>query len=97
MSRQYEDIHYWAPAQAARTEVDFLLRRGRELLAIEVKAASRFQKDMLTGLRAIGDLRGVVRRLLVYTGNRSLTLDDGIDVWPHERFVAALAKDALWP
>ena len=26
-----EDLHYWSPSQAHSTEVDFLLRRGKEL------------------------------------------------------------------
>ena len=41
-SEVFQQIAYWAPAQARHTEVDFLLRRGRTYLAIEVKAQSRF-------------------------------------------------------
>ncbi len=61
----YEDIFSWAPLQAKRTEVDFLLRRGRELLALEVKSARRFSSSLLSGLRAIGESEAVVRRVLV--------------------------------
>jgi hypothetical protein len=46
----FDEASYWAPAQARQTEVDFLLRRGREFLAIEVKAG-----------RAPRDNRGPVR------------------------------------
>jgi hypothetical protein len=35
-------MSYWAPAQARQTDVDFLLRRSREPLAVEVKAPPRF-------------------------------------------------------
>ena len=38
----------WSPHQT-RAEVDFVLRRGRELLAIEVKAASRYHTGLLAG------------------------------------------------
>ena len=69
-SRIFEEISYWAPLQARQTEVDFLLRRGREYLAIEVKANARYSTPELAGLRAIADLPGIVRRVLVYLGER---------------------------
>jgi predicted AAA+ superfamily ATPase len=33
----FEDWAYWSPADARTTEVDVVLRRGREYLAIEAK------------------------------------------------------------
>ena len=66
----FDDIWYWAPAQSQATEVDFLLRRDREYLAIEVKHCARISGRDLTGLRAIADLDRLVRRVLVYTGPR---------------------------
>ena len=93
----FEDLHYWAPHPANRTEVDFLLRRGAEFLAIEVKSRARYHTGMLPGLRAIAGLPGVVRRVLVYGGRRSFRTDDGIEVWPLARLHKALAEDALWP
>jgi predicted AAA+ superfamily ATPase len=93
----YEEIFYWASAQAQATEVDFLLRRGREYLAIEVKSQERFAMSMAAGLKAIGDLPGVVRRILAYRGARSLKTDNGIEVWPFERFAATVASGGLWP
>jgi len=54
VSELYDDIAYWAPAEARTTEVDFVLRRGREQLAIEVKASSRFSNERLVGLRDSG-------------------------------------------
>ena len=93
----FDELTYWAPAQAMRTEVDFLLRRGREYVAIEVKAGSRFDRSMTQGLRAISELRGVVRRILVYAGERILSVEQGIEVWPIRRFSEALASGRLWP
>jgi predicted AAA+ superfamily ATPase len=93
----FEDLAYWAPLQAGQTEVDFLLRRGSEYVALEVKARPRFAADQLSGLRAIGDLPKVVRRVLVYLGERSLRTDDGIDVWPLRAFLHALEAGTLWP
>lgn len=93
----FEEISYWAPAQARQTEVDFLLRRGRDHLALEVKAQSRFSTPQLSGLRAIADLPRLTRRVLVYLGDRRLKTEDGIEVWPLDTLLAAIASNTLWP
>ena len=83
--------------QARQTEVDFLLRRGREYLALEVKAQSRFSSPQLSGLRAIAELPRVARRVLVYLGERRLKTEDGIEVWPLDVLLEKLAAGGLWP
>jgi len=95
-SRLFEELSFWSPHQSA-VEVDFLLRRGREFLAIEVKAATRFSPSMLQGLRAIDELPKVVRRILIYRGSRRLKTEEGIDVWPIGDLSAALEANRLWP
>jgi len=35
--------------------------------------------------------------VLVYLGERSLKMDDGIEVWPFDRFARTVAEGALWP
>ena len=92
----YDDIGYWAATESA-TEVDFVLTRDREHLAIEVKAAGRYNTTMLKGLRALVDLDGLTRRILVYRGQRSFRTEDGIDVWPLDTLHEALKADELWP
>ena len=47
--------------------------------------------------RAIGELPRLARRILVYLGDRQLKTEDGIDVWPFDRFAAAVADGSLWP
>lgn len=96
-STLFEEVTYWAPLQARQTEVDFLLRRGREYLALEVKAQPRFSSPQLSGLRAIADLPRIARRVLVYLGERRLRTDDGIEVWPLDFFLEKLAGGRLWP
>lgn len=96
-SRLFDEISYWAPLQARQTEVDFLLRRGREYLALEVKAQARFSSTQLSGLRAIADLPRLAGRVLVYLGERRLRTDDGIEVWPLQYLLARLAENRLWP
>ena len=92
----YDELSYWAPHQSA-TEVDVVLQRGRELLAIEVKSTERYHTGLLKGLRALGELPRLARRVLVYTGRRSFVSSDGIEVWPAGRFAAAAAEERLWP
>lgn len=92
-----EEISYWAPAGAQQLEVDFLLRRDEESCALEVKAAARVHPADLAGLRAIGELPGLRRRVLVHRGERPTRTEDGIDVWPVDTFLDALATDDLWP
>lgn len=93
----FDEWFYWAPLDAARTEVDFLLRRGRDWLAIEAKAGTKAGPDELRGLRAIVDLKGLRRRVLVNRGERRLTTSDGINVWPVAHLLDALGDDRLWP
>lgn len=97
VARLFDEIFYWAPAQAQTTEVDFLLRRGREYLALEVKARPRASGPELAGLRAIADLPALTRRVLVYLGERRLRTEDGIEIWPVHAWLDAVAKNRLWP
>ena len=93
----FDELHYWAPHPANRTEVDFLLRRGGDLAAIEVKSQPRYHTSMLPGLRAIAELPGMARRVLLYGGKRSFRTGDGIDVWSTNRLQQALSENTLWP
>lgn len=54
------ELHYWAPHPVKRIKVDFLLRRGNDLAAIEVMSQPRYRTGMLPGLRAFGELPGLV-------------------------------------
>jgi len=93
----FEEIAYWAPVQARQTEVDFLMRRGRDYLALEVKARSRLSPSDLSGLRALAEARRVARRVLIYLGEQRLRTEDGIEVWPLPTFLDAMVKGTLWP
>ncbi len=93
----FDEWYYWAPAEAARTEVDFLLRRGRDWLAVEVKSSPRVGPETLRGLRAIAGLPRLTRRVLVHLGPRPLVTADKIEVWPAGHLLRALAEETLWP
>jgi predicted AAA+ superfamily ATPase len=91
-----DEMYYWAPAEARQTEVDFVLKRGREYVAIEVKSRARISNIDFSGLRAIKDLAGLVRRILIYYGTREMKTEDGIEIWPVRFFTQMLAADKLW-
>jgi predicted AAA+ superfamily ATPase len=95
--RLFDEMSYWAPADAVRTEVDFLLRRGKRHLAIEVKSSRRIPDDGLRGLRAITGLAGLERRILVLDSKDPMRTADGIDVLPFGDFFDSLADGSLWP
>jgi len=96
-SELFHELFYWAPHPANKTEVDFILRRDNELIALEVKSQSRYHTSMLPGLRAIVELAGLTRRVLIYGGKRCFRTKDGIDVWSIDQLQQALAENTLWP
>ena len=93
----FDDIGYWSPGQARSTDVDFLLRRGREYLAIEIDGRTRHERPRMAGLRAIAGLPHLVRRVLVYLGDRTFRTEDGVDVVPLADWFDAVATGSLWP
>jgi predicted AAA+ superfamily ATPase len=92
----FDDWHHWSPAESAQTEVDFLVRRGDDYVAVEVKTAPRYSEPLGKGLRAIAGLRGLRRRILVYLGERRLRTADGIDILPLRAFLDELQAGALF-
>lgn len=91
----YDSLFFWASHQR-KSEVDFLLERAGELLGVEVKATDRYHTGLLRGLRSLDRLPRVVRRVLVYTGERRFRSADGIDVWPARYFAERVASGDLW-
>ncbi len=91
-----DDICYWASHGSATIEVDFLLRRDGEHIAIEAKAGRRFVSSWCKGLRAMAPLEGLRRRLIVYAGDVALCTEDGIDVLPFADFAGTLTDGDLW-
>ena len=92
-----DDMHYWAPAGRSATEVDFLLVRGGDLIAVEVKSGNTFTESWCKGLRAVAGLKGLRRRIVVYPQGPVLQTKDGIDVIPFTNFANLLSGGTLWP
>ncbi len=92
----FDEWGYWAVNEPSRKEVDFILRKGEKKVAIEVKAGDRFQKNMVTGLRALAGHPGLSRRILVYLGRDRQETEDEIEILPLPHFLEELDKAALW-
>ena len=91
----FDEMYYWASTGGIATEVDFLLLRNREFIAVEVKSGKQFSEKWCKGLRAIAGLKGLQRRIVVYPGGPVLRTEDGIDVMPFDHFCRILAENSL--
>jgi predicted AAA+ superfamily ATPase len=85
--------YYWAPASKAEAEVDFLLVKGKKIIAVEAKSGKTFSENWCKGLRAVASLKGLQRRIIVYPSGPSLQTKDGIEVIPFIRFSEQLNPD----
>lgn len=88
----YDQLSYWAPTEGPQAEVDFLLRRGRSFVAIEVKSSARMRSEDTKGLEAIAPLTGLQRRLLVYPRSARMTTSTGIEVMGFDDFNGLVEK-----
>ena len=92
-----EGLFYWSPAGAKKTEVDFLLQRGKDLTAIEVKVKTRVSAQDSRGLKAIQELPNIKNRIIVYFGMRDFPrkTKEGIQIWPFDFFLKNLQSGDL--
>lgn len=91
-----DDLYYWATSGNSGIEVDFILMRGADLIAVEAKSGSIFMESWCKGLRAVLPIEGLKRRIVVYPSGPSMKTWDGIDVLPFKAFADSLAADVLW-
>lgn len=82
-------LAYWRSRSGY--EVDFILD---DRIAIETEATRLAHGKHLRSLRALGEERLVRRRILVCREDRP-RLEDGIEIWPLEHFLATLWNDDL--
>ncbi len=91
---RHDGLFYWAPTEGG-TEVDFLIQRGKEFTAIEVKAKENLASRDFNGLKAIAELKGIQRRLAVFLGDRPFRTEDGIEALPVRSFLDELEGKTL--
>ncbi|MBN1115549.1 MAG: ATP-binding protein [Oligoflexia bacterium] len=94
--KMFDDIFYWSPAEAKKTEVDFLLKRGNDFIAIEVKYTANINPEHLKGLKAINSLKGLQRRILVCLVDQKQTTNDNIEILPINDFINIINEKKLW-
>ena len=75
-----DDMFYWASAGRYATEVDFILIRGTDRVAIEVKSGNTFTDSWCKGLRVLAPLEGLKRRMVVFPNGPTMKTKDGIEV-----------------
>lgn len=92
-----DDLSYWCPGGTHALEVDFILTRGRERLAIEVKSGHGPRPEWTRGLSAITDLEGLVRRLVVCPDMDPQITPEGIEFLSFADFSAQVFEKRLWP
>lgn len=74
-------LHFWNIQ--GRHEVDFVITHGRAIITIEVKAATTFNDDDLSGLRSLAqNTNGPKKLILAYGGAEQLELGNNIHVVP---------------
>lgn len=94
LGRPYEAIYYWSSAQGGN-EVDFIIQRGKEFNAVEIKAKETLNSRDFSGLRTVKELRGIERRIVVFLGERPFQTEDGIEALPVKEFLQELQEKRL--
>lgn len=87
------ELSYWRTP--AGVEVDFIWRRGRRVVGVEVKASGRWRREDAAVLRQLMDEKVLTAGYLVYGGSDVLR-DRGIDVLPFEVFARRVARGDLF-
>ena len=76
--------------------MDFLIQRGKELVAVEVKARETLSPRDFKGLQAIAELEAVHRRIMVFLGQRPFKTEDGIEALPAQEFLGEIEAQGCW-
>jgi len=88
----FDEMYYWAPSSGAKTEVDFLLSKEDQFIAIEAKSGKNFSQSWCKGLRAIMELKGIRRRIIIYPDGPVMRTEDNIEVMSFRTFSDQLSK-----
>lgn len=76
-----------------KREVDLVIDRGKDLLAIEVKYSTRFDPRDLSGLKAFASVaKKQVRAVIVYRGT-TRQVRDGVEIVPYQDFLRQLGGE----
>lgn len=85
-----EEIRLSVYRTESGAEVDFVVEKGRETFAVEVKATRTIGMHDLRGLKSFADFFGPKsRRMILYLGENALKID-GVDVLPVYQGIQAI-------
>lgn len=90
--RKNYEFNYWATP--SRSEVDFIVSKGKSKWAIEVKSAKRWDPKLNKGLHSAAASRQLDRLIGVYLGDHRLKFED-VDVYPVKDFCRELFEGRL--
>ncbi|MDD5216970.1 MAG: DUF4143 domain-containing protein [Candidatus Omnitrophica bacterium] len=86
-----DQISYWSAGKNS-VEVDFVIRKGKELIAIEAKSGIDPGKKWFAGLLALKDSVKLKRSILVYAGKRKYRHASGVEVLPVQDFMQEIGQ-----
>lgn len=81
-----DTLSYWSAGKGS-VEVDFLIERGREIIAVEAKSGVNPDPKWFAGLAALNSTIKTKRSILVYSGRRKFKHSSGVEVMPLADFV----------
>jgi predicted AAA+ superfamily ATPase len=84
-----EDVRISVYRTDGGAEVDFILEKGKEVFAIEVKATKTIGSHDLKGLKSFANFHDSARCLIFYLGDHLLTMD-GIEILPLREGIQAV-------
>lgn len=94
-------IEYQAPGSelyyyrtAAGLEVDFILVKGDEIIAVEVKSSQKWRSEYNRGLKELAKGKNNIKLYGIYRGQNKLKFDELI-VYPVKEFLEALWENLL--
>lgn len=88
------EISYWRTPSGG--EIDFIWRRGKRAVGIEVKASNRYRSNEAATLREFLERKLLGAAYLVYDG-RDVLNDTGVVVLPVAEFMRRLARGEIIP
>jgi uncharacterized protein len=92
----FDDWGYWAAGKGSSLEVDFVLRREDDLVALEVRVGQKVFEADLRGLRAMAEFPQLQRRAVVCRAGRRQKTTDGIEILPVASFLSELEGGTLF-
>jgi predicted AAA+ superfamily ATPase len=94
--KMFDELFYWQPLDAKAGEVDFLLRRGKSFVAVEVKGTDRLRPEHFKGMDAIQALSGLKRKILVYLGKETRRTAEGVEILSFKQFNELMVDKTLF-